>query len=161
MMPRERLAATIIAVAALLALAAPLAAQTDLHPLAQAIAGAGSEVRSLKVIETEGIVIVRGQVTSIAAFEMAEAVVRGAGYARVANLIRLTPLTDDTAIERQVERELALSRSLEGCSFRLESSDGVLRLAGTVRYEMQKDVAERIARRVAGVRNVVVTLTTG
>lgn len=68
--------------------------------------------------------------------------------------MRVVPPPDDTAIERLAERELTRHRSLDGCSFRIDSDRGVVRVAGTVRNDQQKDYAIELLRGINGVREV-------
>ena len=62
-------------------------------------------------------------------------------------------------IARAAERELTVHRALDGCQFRVSSDKGVVRLAGRVRHELQKDVAIALLRTIDGVQSVESTLT--
>lgn len=118
------------------------------------------QVSRLQVIEAEGILILRGQISQAGAAAQIEGIVRGLGYNRVANLVEVVAVPDDEAIVLNVERELGLTRSLEGCRFVLAAKDGVVTVRGTVRSVLQKDLAEQVIRRVSGVRTVVAALDT-
>ena len=115
----------------------------------------GIDLGSILVIQAEGILILRGQTTSVAKAEQAVATVKSLGYRRIANLIRIDPAPDDVQIQRTAERALSISRSLEGCRFtRVRSDSGIVTLHGQVRHESQKDAARAIIRTVEGVRDV-------
>src|SRR6476660_984522 len=93
---------------------------TDLTPQFRA---AGLKLSGLRAFEIGGVVILRGVAAD---HETAEEIGRLAttlGYARFANLVRVAPRTDDIAIERIAERELA-ARPLDGCTFHIDSQEG-------------------------------------
>ena len=113
----------------------------------------------MQVSEVGGIVVIRGRTLDRAKAESAGRIAQSLGYARVANLVQITEPADDAAIQRRAERELAIHRSLDGCSFRVESQQGVVRIAGRVHSELQKDVAVQLLRNVDGVREVHSSLT--
>ncbi len=123
----------------------------DLTPLFR---GAGLAIDRLQVYEVGGVVLIRGQATDRAVAEEAGRVAVGLGYTRIANLVRVVPPPDDAAIERLAERELTRHRSLDGCSFRVVADRGVVRVAGTVRNDLQKDYAIELLRSINGVREV-------
>lgn len=120
---------------------------------------AGADAEQLQVSEIGGIVIIRGRTLDRAKAENAGRIAQSLGYARVANLVQIAEPADDAAIQRRAERELAIHRSLDGCSFRVESRQGVVRIAGRVHSELQKDVAIQLLRNVDGVREVHSSLT--
>lgn len=128
---------------------------TDLTPN---FLSAAAGVDRLQVYEIAGIVILRGRTTDKAMAEQLGAVAKERGYARVANLIQIVEPQDDAAIERTAERELTVHRALDGCKFRVNSDNGVMTLAGSVRHELQKDVAVQILRSIDGVREVKLEL---
>jgi hypothetical protein len=78
---------------------------------------------------------------------------------RVANLITPPPAYDDEQIRREAERELALNGSLTGCVLRVSSDNGVLRVTGTIRHDLQRDAARNALRGVRSAREVQVHLT--
>lgn len=114
---------------------------------------AGLNVNGLKAVEVGGIVLLRGDTDDPAVASAATAYAQTLGYARVANLIRVLDKPNDEQIERVAERKLA-TRTLDGCSFRVDSNKGVLTVDGTVRYELQKDLALALVRNIDGVREV-------
>lgn len=109
------------------------------------------EVTNLTVKQVDGIVLLQGNTLDPSDVATATRITRAHGFKRIANLIRVTVPQDDRAIEREVERQLARSRGLEGCRFRIESDHGVLTLQGTVQRELQKDAARAIVMSVKGV----------
>jgi osmotically-inducible protein OsmY len=122
-----------------------------------AIQKADAPVNGLIVRNVDGIVILRGEGDAAAA-ERAVTAVRGLGFTRVANLIR--PLSfDDDSLRRDAERQLAQTRSLDGCLLRVSCDRGTIHLSGTVQNEFQEDVAKRILKSVNGARAVTVELT--
>ena len=120
---------------------------------------AGADTEELQVSEVGGIVVIRGRTLDKAKAENASRVAQSLGYARVANLVQITEPADDAAIQRRAEREQSIHRSLDGCSFRVQSNEGVVRIAGRVHSELQKDVAVQLLRNVDGVREVRSSLT--
>ena len=118
------------------------------------------EVSRLQIVEAEGIVIVRGQTSQADHASRIDGIVRSLGYTRVANLVQVVAVPDDEAIVLNAEREIALTRSLEGCRLVVASKDGIVTVRGTVQSELQKDLAEQIIRRVSGVKSVLANLDT-
>ena len=155
-----RTVAKAAAIAALLlainpaAFAATKSDPVDLTPM---FLTAGATVQRLQVYEIAGIVIIRGRVADKAQAEILNKHAQSLGYKRVANLVQ-TIEHQDADITRAAERELTIHRSLDGCKFRVKSDDGVVRLAGTVRHELQKDVALAVLRSIDGVREVQISL---
>lgn len=117
----------------------------------------GVEVDRLQVYEVAGIVILRGRVADKAQAEALGQYATTLGYTRVANLIQINP-NNDREITRAAERELTMHRSLEGCRFRVSAEKGVVKVAGSVRHELQKDVAVQLLRGIDGVKSVEVNL---
>lgn len=134
---------------------APLAKAEVTPETYGALVTAGVDTRDVKLIEVEGILIVRGRVPNRASIDQASSTLRSLGFARVANLLKVSGRPDDEQIRRNVERALVNSPSLDGCKFRINTQSGVVKLDGTVRDELQKDVATDIAREVEGVTEVV------
>jgi osmotically-inducible protein OsmY len=124
------------------------------NDLSASFRAANLGIDDLRVVEVGGIVVIRGRAASKANAEAASKMARDLGYERVANLVQIIEPPDDDAIERRAERALASQRSLDGCNFRLDSSNGSLLVAGTVKYELQKDMAVHVLRGVDGVRTV-------
>ncbi|MGA7615717.1 MAG: BON domain-containing protein [Thermoanaerobaculia bacterium] len=127
--------------------------------IASGLARAGVAVGQLSVVRMDGVVIVRGRVPDAETLRRADSVLKSLGIRRVANMIRVVPPIDDAALERTVERALYLSRSLAGCQFRVDSRNGWISVTGNVRYDMQREVARNIVRRVDGVRGATFDLT--
>lgn len=114
----------------------------------------GVDVDRLQVYEIGGIVLIRGRAYSKSEAESAGRFAQSIGYTRVANLIQVVVPPDDVAIVKTAERELTIYRPLEGCRFKVDSKLGVVRVAGTVQHDMQKDMALQIVRNIVGVRQV-------
>jgi osmotically-inducible protein OsmY len=119
---------------------------------------ASAVIQGFRAVEVGGIVILRGNATETAAAEEAALVAQTLGYNRVANLIQINAAPDDARIARAAERRLALQRGLDGTQIVVESTDGVVRLSGTVSNELQKDVAVHVVKNVDGVRGVQMAL---
>lgn len=115
---------------------------------------AGAQVKGLRALEVGGIVVLRGRTDDPNDATQAATLARGLGYSRVANLIQVLVPADDVAIERLAERQLGMSRSLDGCQIHVDSDNGVVHLDGTVQSELQKDVAIQIVRSIYGVKSV-------
>ena len=143
--------AAVLILSATLPLCAESPKVTDLTPR---LLKAGAKVEGLRALEVGGIVVLRGRTEERAEAAKAETLMHGLGYARVANLIQVEVPADDVAIERLAERQLGMSRSLDGCQIRVNSSNGVVRLNGTVQSELQKDVAIQLVRSIDGVKSV-------
>jgi osmotically-inducible protein OsmY len=143
------------ALAALLLTALPaVAADSQLNDITPALVQAGAHIDGLKAVEVGGIVVLRGRAVDAAAALQAAMLTQGLGYARVANLIIVVQPIDDVAIERFAERKLGMSRGLEGCNFQIDSDNGVVKLNGTVKSELQKDMAVQLVRSIDGVKSV-------
>lgn len=140
--------------AALLLTAVPSRAESVVTDLTPKMEQAGVNVEGLRAVEVGGIVVLRGKAADRASAERAGLIAQNLGYARVANLIQVIEPPDDAAIQRTAERKLAQHRSLDGCKFHVESQGGVLRVAGRVQHELQKDVAMRALRNIEGVRTL-------
>jgi osmotically-inducible protein OsmY len=118
----------------------------------------GAIIDGFRAIEVGGIVILRGHASDTSAAEQAAVVAQTLGYTRVANLIQIDAVPDDARIARAAERGLALQRGLDGTQIVVESSNGMVRLSGTVSNEIQKDMAVHVVRNIDGVRSVQMAL---
>jgi osmotically-inducible protein OsmY len=150
---------TAVAIAVSLTAVAPVAVAatpqtTDLTPTFRA---ANAAVDRLQVYEISGIVIIRGRAANQAEAETLNTYARTLGYERVANLIQIVK-HEDAKLARAAERELTVHRALDGCRFSVSSDQGVVTVAGSVRHELQKDVALAVVRSINGVRSVEVNL---
>lgn len=156
--PTSTLRAALLAVfvASLLPVAA--SAQSEPIDLTAVFRSSGVDITNLQVSEINGIVLIRGTSADRAKVENAGTVAKNLGYQRVANLIGLVGTTKDVDIVRFAESNLVRQRSLEGCRFYLDSSNGVVRIGGSVYQEMQKDVAIDVLRKIDGVKEVHSTL---
>lgn len=152
------LLATLLAAAvpAVVQAAESSSADVDLTP---AIAHSVTGIEGLKATEVGDIVVLRGHAVSREAAVNATTLVKALGYTRVANLIQVIEPPDDIAIQRVAERELGMARGLEGCSFKIESQNGVVHVDGRVQSELQKDMAVAMLRSIDGVRVVTATLS--
>jgi osmotically-inducible protein OsmY len=150
----------ILALATLVMFFQPVAsaASPDAVNRTEEFRGAGVLLDRLQVHEISGVLIIRGRTTSRAQAEDVSRIAKTLGYQRVANLVQIAE-HDDQNITRAAERELTVHHSLEGCQFRVNSSRGVVSVAGRVRHELQKDVALQVLRKIDGVRSVEVNLT--
>jgi osmotically-inducible protein OsmY len=113
-----------------------------------------ADIDRLQVYEVGGIVIIRGRTDDSEKAADASRIAAQLGYARVANLVQLTSAPDDAAIQRAAERAVARHRSLDGCKLSIDSQHGVVRVAGTVHSELQKQVAVELLKNIDGVRGV-------
>lgn len=147
--------------AALLSFTNPAVAR-DTSPatidVTQRFADGAFHIDGLHAVEVGGILVLRGRT-----YEPAEAAriadfAKTLGYERVANVVSVVDPPDDPAIERAAERRLASNRSLDGCTFHVDSQQGVVTIAGRVQYEVQKDVVAGLLRGIDGVRDVKMAL---
>lgn len=63
------------------------------------------------------------------------------------------PVTDESIYD-QVRIKLANDRTVGGGNIQVNVTNGVVELTGTVKLEKQKQQAEKIAKKVKGVKNV-------
>ena len=110
----------------------------------------------LSVHNVGGIVVVGGNADAATA-RRAVAVIHDLGFARVANVVKVDSY-DDEGLRRAAERQLAQTRSLNGCTLAVSCSHGVLRVSGTAQNDMQEDLARQVLRGV-GAQEVRVELT--
>ena len=135
------------------------AVEPDAVDLTSAFRAAGATmVDGLQVYEISGIVLIRGRAANKAQAEELGRVAQNLGYTRVANLVQIVE-NRDAEITRRAEVELSVNRSLDGCTFRVTSNQGNLKVAGLVKHELQKDVAAQVVRNIRGIRSVEFDLT--
>lgn len=145
-----------IAVLLLALTPAALAAEQPVD-LTESFTNAGVNIDKLQVSRIADIVIIRGRAADQAQAVAASLIASRLGYARVANLVQIVE-NNDVAIARAAERELTTHRSLDGCRFQVTADKGVIRVAGQVAHELQKDVAAAVLRNVDGARAVEMNL---
>ena len=148
-----------VAIAAILIAITPaaVAASPEAIDLTSQFREAGASIDRLQVYEIAGIVIIRGRTPQKAQAEEIGRMALALGHERVANLIQIVE-HDDAKLARAAEVELSVHRALDGCRFRVTSEEGVVRVAGSVTHELQKDVAAQVVRSIDGVRSVQVNL---
>ena len=129
---------------------------TDLQ-IAAALRRANVPLDGMTVQNVDGIVLLRGS-ADVATAKKAVAAINDLGFTRVANLVHAESF-DDEGIRRAAERQLAQSRSLDGCMLKVSCSRGVIRVTGTVQNELQLDVARNVLRTVEGAHDVHLELT--
>jgi osmotically-inducible protein OsmY len=125
--------------------------------ITQALKEANLPIDGLSARNVGGIVLIRGNGDAASAARAVD-VVKGLGFARVANLVQPGSAFDDEALRRQAERQLASNRSLDGCTLRVSCERGVLSVSGTVMNELQADVTRSVLRTVRGAQDVKVSL---
>ena len=155
-MRHEKIRTQLIAAIFTAVLIAPAAwaVQPDTKDITSLFASSGVTVAGLRAIDVGGILVLRGNTIDPAQAEAAAAYAKTLGYTRVANLVRIDKAVDDAAIERSIERQLSLSRGLDGCNIKVNSQAGAVHMTGTVQRELQKDFALEVVRNVDGVRSV-------
>ena len=137
---------------------AALAATAQTNDITGQFRASGASVDRLQVFEVSGVVIIRGRVTDRQQAEILSRHAASLGYARVANLVQ-TIEHHDAEMTRAAERELTMHRSLDGCRFTVSAEKGVIRVAGSVTHELQKDVASQVLRSIDGVKSVEMNLS--
>ncbi|MDQ5854573.1 MAG: BON domain-containing protein [Chloroflexota bacterium] len=110
----------------------------------------GADFFSIHVSVRDGVVELRGNVRNSTRSREAELIAR-----RVAGVLDVrNELIPDDALELQVERALKHDERLEGQDFTVQALLGLVRLAGRVRTDTQRELAAQIARHVMGVQAV-------
>jgi osmotically-inducible protein OsmY len=139
----------------------PLAAygQVDAVDLTASFIDGSVTIDRLLVYQIGGVVLIRGRTGDPLMSAEAERFARRAGYRRVANLIEIVPGLADDALVDGARHELDMARELEGCRFQIEAVDGIVRLRGQVRREVQKDYAMHLIGKIDGVKEVRSELT--
>lgn len=147
----------------LLLVASASFAQSEATDLTGVFRAGGIKIDRLLVVKISGIVLIRGTTANATMASRAGSFARDLGYMRVANLIEIVPGSVDTdaEIERLGVHALDMAPELEGCTFQVESVEGVIRLMGDVRRSIQGDLAVSLLSRVAGVSAVNSEVVTG
>jgi osmotically-inducible protein OsmY len=122
--------------------------------LKSALRSAGVPVRNLVIRTVGDITVLRGDTDDTETIAKAGQIVKQLGAQRVANLIRVPTAPDDDAIRREAERQLARSRALDGCTFAVSCSRGVLKVNGRVQSDLQADAARTLLNTVRGVQRI-------
>jgi hypothetical protein len=133
------------------------AAVPEARDLTPSFIQAGASIDRLQVFEIAGIVIIRGRAADKTQAEEVGKLALSLGYERVANLTQVVE-NRDAELARVAERELTVNRSLDGCKFRVTSDQGIIRVAGEVKHELQKDVAMQVLRNIDGAKSIEMTL---
>ena len=140
-------------IATLVAIAAT--AQTDAVDVTAAFIRGGAVIEELRVVQISDIILILGKTNDKKKAEAASHIATVLGYRRVANLIAIRDdVSDDAAIVYTGQRQLELETALAGCRFRVESNLGVIRLTGSVRNDLQRDLAVSILAKIDGVKAV-------
>jgi len=147
-----QLFAFILAIA--LAVPSALAVEPQANDLTKLFRDGGVTIDRLQVVEIGGIVVIRGRTNDSEQAAAAARYAQSLGYTRVANLVQLATPVDDSKIQRQAERELAIHRALEGTNFQIASRDGVVLLTGRITNSLQRDMAVNLIRNIDGVKSV-------
>jgi uncharacterized metal-binding protein len=126
--------------------------------IVQAVRDANLLIDGFSATNVGGIVVLKGTADAASA-QQAAAVVKQLGFARVANLIVTRVTASDDKIVREAERQLTLTRALDGCTLHVSCVNGILRVDGTAYNELQVDVARKVLRNV-GASEVQVALKT-
>ena len=130
-------------------------AQTDPIDLTATFVKGGAVIEDLAAFQFSGIVIIRGKTGDRTKAEEASRIATTLGYQRVANLIVVVDhVTADAAIESVGQRRLEIEPGLGGCTFRVDSTRGVIRLTGHVYRDGQGDLAIAILSKIDGVKAV-------
>lgn len=114
----------------------------------------GVPTQGLTVAVVDDIVVIRGSVTAPEDIARITTIAKQSGASRVANMVQASQKPDDLLIKQQAERELMLSRALQGCRFHVQSAEGILTVNATVQSDLQEDAARAILRRVRGTQKV-------
>ncbi|HEY0590344.1 MAG TPA: BON domain-containing protein [Thermoanaerobaculia bacterium] len=134
-------------------------AQTRPVDLTVAFVVGGVTIDDLVVYQIADIVLIRGRTDDPAHAAEAGRFAARSGYLRVANLIEITPAIGDAGIEALAHHRLELARELRGCAFRIDSTDGSVRLGGQVDRENQRRFAIALVGSIEGVTDVRSAIT--
>jgi uncharacterized metal-binding protein len=126
--------------------------------IVKAVRDANLRIDGFSATNVGGIVVLKGTADAASA-QQAAAVVKQLGFARVANLIVTRVAANDDTIVREAERQLTLTRALDGCTLHVSCVNGILRVDGTAYNELQVDVARKVLKNV-GAHEVQVALKT-
>jgi osmotically-inducible protein OsmY len=154
------------ALAAVLMLAPPRASCDESHELRDAAIRNAVESQylgdptvpfnSIEVDVARGIVTLRGEVRTLLARERAVTLARAIkGVRAVVDELQLAPEPrGDLALQRDVERALGADPSSGSYDVRVEAASGVVTLNGKVDSWQERQIAERVAAGVKGVRQI-------
>ena len=139
----------------------PATALAQIQPvdLTVAFVAGGVTIDDLIVYQIADIVLIRGRTDNPARAAEAGRFAARSGYLRVANLIEVVPGIGDARIEALAHHRLEIARELRGCAFRIDSTDGSVRLGGQVDRENQKLFAIALVGSIEGVTNVRSAIT--
>lgn len=115
--------------------------------IVKAVSDANLRIDGFSATNVAGIVVLKGT-SDAASAQQAATVVRQLGFARVANLIVTRVAGNDDTIRREAERQLTLTRALDGCTLHVSCSKGILLVEGTAYSDLQADVARKVLRSV-------------
>ncbi|HVT02381.1 MAG TPA: BON domain-containing protein [Thermoanaerobaculia bacterium] len=130
------------------------AAPPTVDEITRGLAEKGVQTSGLTIAVVDDIVVIRGTVFAPEEVGRITTIAKQIGANRVANLVQTQQRPDDILIKQQAERELMLSRALQGCRFHVQSEEGVLRVNATVQSDLQEDAARAILRHVRGTQKV-------
>src|SRR6266849_928935 len=122
--------------------------------LINAVRKAGLPVRNLVVKTVGDITVLRGDAEDTNTIAKAGELVKQLGAQRIANLIVVPSAPDDNAIRIDAERRLTQSRALDGCTFAVTCSRGVLKVNGRVQSDLQADAVRTLLNTVKGAQRV-------
>lgn len=130
-------------------------AQTSAIDLTATFVKRGAIIEDLSAVQVGGIVVLCGKTSDRSSAVEASRIAATLGYRRVANLIVvIDDVKADAAIEIIGQRRLELEPGLAGCTFRVDSNRGAIRLTGRVIHDAQGDLAISILSRIVGVKTI-------
>lgn len=112
------------------------------------------EGSAIRVVDYEGIVILRGTVVSAEQRTAAERLARESGVVRVANLLTIAPPATDEALRVRVEREIMSSRLTGVSDVSIRTEGGVVYIRGNVAEDLHRTLIGQLGR-IPGVRQVM------
>ena len=121
-----------------------------------ALRNAGLPVRNLIVKTVGDITVLRGDAQDPDTIAKAGELVKQLGAQRVANLITVPTAPDDNAIRIDAERRLTHARALDGCTFAVSCTHGVLKVNARVQSDLQADATRTLLNTVKGTQRVEV-----
>ena len=91
--------------------------------------------------------------------QAASSLVDNIGAATENALEKTVEYADDTLITAQIKASYVAEKGLDSLDISVKTVDGVVVLSGVARKKEQADLAEKIARKTKGVKNVINELT--
>lgn len=128
---------------------------------AELLAHKNTSALKTEVETVDGVVTLSGEAKSRAEMELAESYAEDVeGVVRVVNKMTVSgersveTVVDDAAITARVKAALLAHRSTSALNTDVHTVDGVVTVAGRARSDAERELVERLVRKIEGVRRV-------